>query len=55
MRLHGYCTGCRRIRLVSVSPHGLAMVAAGRGVPTGICDECEEKQDEKTASSRGRR
>lgn len=42
MRLHGYCTGCRRIKLVSVTGHGLAMAGATRGVVQGTCAECEE-------------
>jgi hypothetical protein len=41
MRLHGYCTECHRPKLVRVSGHGLAGIAT-RGIPQGICDECED-------------
>jgi hypothetical protein len=44
MRLHGYCNVCRRIKLVSVSGHSLALAHARRGVIQGICAECEQSQ-----------
>lgn len=44
MKLHGYCTECRRPKLVRVSGHGLAMLAASKGrVAQGVCDDCEQK------------
>lgn len=43
MRLHGYCTSCRRVRLVSVSAHALALSQV-TGVVEGNCQECEEKE-----------
>ena len=46
MRLHGYCTSCRRPKLVRVSGHGMAMLAV-RAVPQGICTDCERKEDEE--------
>ena len=42
MRLHGWCTECRRAKLVRVSNHAMAMLAI-RQIPTGICDDCERK------------
>jgi len=49
MRLHGWCTECRRAKLVRVSNHAMAMLAI-RQIPTGICDDCERKEeDERTA------
>lgn len=44
MRLHGWCTKCRRVRLVSVSGHGLAMAHARGGIAEGVCAECKEKE-----------
>lgn len=42
MRLPGYCTGCRHIKQVRVTPSSL-----GRGTPTGICANCERKQEDE--------
>jgi hypothetical protein len=42
MRIHGYCTGCRKIKLVNVSSAGMVTLARG-GVPMGICAQCEEE------------
>lgn len=36
MRLHGYCTECRRFRLVRVTRWALSGVM-------GVCGECEDK------------
>lgn len=36
MRLHGYCTACRRMRRVTVTPSSLAR----GGIPVGVCDDC---------------
>lgn len=37
MRIHGYCTGCRRIKRVRVRNW------MGQGVALGICDDCDAK------------
>jgi hypothetical protein len=42
MRIHGYCTECRRIK--QVSGHGMAMMGAG-GVAQGVCSDCEEDRE----------
>lgn len=47
MKIPGYCTGCHRIKQVRVSGHGLAMMGARGGVAQGICDSCQDKEDEK--------
>lgn len=54
MRLHGYCERCHRIKLVRVSGHGMAMYGA-RGIVTGICDACQEKEDEERRKRHERR
>jgi hypothetical protein len=42
MRLHGYCTKCRKIRPVRVTrPRPL------NNVQTGICASCERKEDDE--------
>jgi hypothetical protein len=46
MRLQGWCTGCKRFRVVRVNSHGMAMLAV-RHVAEGICDECERREDEE--------
>jgi len=46
MKLIGYCERCRRIMSVRVSGHGMAMLAAHR-LASGICDHCQEKEDEE--------
>jgi len=43
MKLTGFCTKCHKIKQVSVSGNGMAMLAAG-GVVHGICDACREKR-----------
>lgn len=50
VRIPGYCTGCRRVRTVSVSGHGLAM--AGRGVAQGICADCQQREDDQRDAER---
>jgi hypothetical protein len=42
MRVPGYCTECRRFRVVSASGHAVVMSQI-TGVVEGMCDECEEK------------
>ena len=42
MKIHGYCEKCHKPKRVRV--------AFGRwqgGVPTGVCDECEEAQNRR--------
>lgn len=46
MRLHGYCIGCHRPKLVRVSSAGMVGLARG-GVAQGICDQCEQAEAEK--------
>lgn len=55
MRLHGYCTGCRRPRLVSVSGSALVRAHARGGVVEGVCAACEEKERERVRAARGKR
>lgn len=44
MKLHGYCLDCHKIKLVRVTyPH------PGQ-VQQGICDDCQEKRDERRAA-----
>lgn len=45
MKLHGWCSKCHRVRMVTVSGHSLAMAASARGVPSGVCDECARERD----------
>lgn len=44
MRIHGYCHGCHRVKLVNVSAAGLAraQLAGNATVLIGICDACTE-------------
>lgn len=42
MFLHGYCTGCRKIKRVRVTGANLAFVTTG--IPQGICASCEDEQ-----------
>lgn len=51
MRLVGYCERCRRVRSVRVSAAGLAMMQATGGFATGICAECEHREDERRKES----
>jgi len=52
MRLVGYCERCRKIRYVRVSAAGLAL--ATRGVATGVCSDCERREEEeRRAKGRG--
>lgn len=51
MRIHGYCTGCRRFKLVSVSGHQLVVGSARGGVCEGICPDCQEKERVRRAGS----
>lgn len=37
MRVHGWCTGCQRIRRVQVQ-------RVGRNVAIGVCDDCTDAQ-----------
>ena len=43
MKIHGYCTRCHKIRRVNVGTNTLALIAAGRRVAEGICDECQSR------------
>jgi hypothetical protein len=45
MKLHGYCLRCHRARRVTVK-----LPPAGRVVPIGICDECQEEEDDRAFS-----
>ena len=38
MRLHGWCQGCHRVRMVTVRYPPLG------GVPVGTCESCEESE-----------
>jgi len=52
VRLHGWCTGCRKVKLVRVSGHGLAMAAATKGVASGICAQCEDEETKRRKEGR---
>ena len=54
MRIHGWCTGCRKVKLVRVSGHGLAMIGARR-IAQGICDDCERRAEDERAKRDPRR
>ena len=41
MRVLGYCTGCRK-------PKPVRARLVGRGVPTGLCSTCEERENRPT-------
>lgn len=41
MRLPGYCMDCHRVRTVRVTR------PSPRGVQTGICDDCQDKADDR--------
>jgi hypothetical protein len=43
MKIHGYCTECRKIKRVNVSGAGMALLAMKK-VATGICDDCVGKR-----------
>lgn len=47
MRIHGYCTECRRVKLVSVKTGDLA-----RGMIQGVCSDCEESATLKRIAAR---
>lgn len=40
MKVPGYCTGCRRVRRVTVTGSALATAVALNRVVQGICDDC---------------
>jgi hypothetical protein len=46
MRVHGFCTECRKFRVVRASGHAIAMLPV-TGVAEGICSDCERKEDEE--------
>lgn len=48
-KLHGYCVECRKVKRVEAPAH----VLARGGVPTGICDNCEQDQQLRIHESRG--
>lgn len=49
MRVPGWCTECHKIKRVRVTPVGMTALAAG-GAASGICSECQDKQDEGRGS-----
>jgi hypothetical protein len=56
MRVHGYCTECKKPKMVKVASNALALVAAMRGVVRGICSGCDEAAKQKRQSgARARR
>jgi hypothetical protein len=46
VKLHGWCERCHKIRRVTVHNHGMLMAGA-HGVPTGVCDQCEDDERER--------
>jgi hypothetical protein len=40
VRVHGYCTSCRRVRRVAARDVDVALAAMRHGVPVGVCDAC---------------
>jgi hypothetical protein len=42
MMVPGYCTGCHRIRPVTVTGNGLVMAAATRSLVQGLCADCDD-------------
>jgi hypothetical protein len=43
MRIHGWCTECRKIKRVTVTSAAMASLARG-GVAQGVCADCEDKR-----------
>jgi hypothetical protein len=54
MKLDGFCDQCKRLRRVNVNSAALARSMANRGLPSGICDACQEEQ-ERSERERWRR
>ncbi len=46
MRLHGFCTSCHKIKMLTVTGSAFARMAGrGSNIPEGICDGCQERED----------
>lgn len=45
MNIHGWCTECRRVKVVNVSNSGMASLAAG-GIAQGVCSSCRQASDD---------
>jgi hypothetical protein len=41
MRLHGYCTGCHKIKRVLVTSGSFMFQ---KGMAYGLCEDCDKKQ-----------
>jgi hypothetical protein len=50
VKIPGYCDKCRRFKQVRVSGHGLAMMTARGSCASGICDDCQQKEDDERAA-----
>lgn len=55
MRVVGYCTVGNHVRYIEVTGSQLALAAARRRMPEGVCDSCRRDQEEERAKARERR
>lgn len=56
MKLPGYCTSCHKIKQVRVTNASIVKAQAkGSNVFEGICDACQQAEDDKRRSQSGRR
>lgn len=54
MKVHGFCTACRRVKRVQVSGAGMSNLSRG-GTASGICDACQQAEDDARRSQNGNR
>lgn len=45
--VHGYCSRCRRVKRVRLTPSVAAHLAAG-GVAQGVCADCDQPKPRET-------
>lgn len=48
MKIHGWCTTCHKVKRVQISGSALARP----GTPRGICDSCQQAEDDKNKARR---
>jgi hypothetical protein len=53
MLLPGYCTECRKIKMVRASASSLALTGPRGGVVQGICDDCDSPPQTAATERRG--
>jgi hypothetical protein len=47
MKVFGFCTGCKRIRRVHVTPSSVAFAQASNTVVAGLCDDCQDAKEKR--------